>query len=187
MQQNNNIPSISKDSEVFDFEKYKNGKKDVFSVSEHVDSIFKTYTVVNSGKYYKEFYENSFFAISKSYYSNNNIKSKGISFNYHSFRKGIWYFYKEDGSFSHEIDYDTSYKFTWKDIMQYCKDNSIILEKGHGKGGWITTINRTEFPAKPLWIIEHYILGADGKIETITLDGITGKEIDRKYSELPGE
>ena len=133
------------------------------------------------------------FFINKIFYPNDNIKQTGIVFN-SSFRKGIWYFYKEDGSFSHEVDYDAPYKFTWKDILQYCKDNHIELEKGYINGGWHTTIRRVSAEKikispdiKPLWIIEHYILGTDGKIETITLDGITGKEIDRKYSELPGE
>ncbi|WP_346883692.1 hypothetical protein [uncultured Algibacter sp.] len=196
MEQNNNIPSITRDSEVFDTLTYNKYRTNMKSSYVRVKLDKKKYLEMSKGinqHHSSEYYSDSYFFINKIFYPNNNIKFKGIVFN-SSFRKGIWYFYKEDGSFSHEVDYDVPYKFTWNDILQYCKDHNIELNKGYIDGGWHTTIRRvsaekikTSPDIKPAWIIEYYVLGGKGYVETIILDGVTGKEVERTQRDLPGE
>ena len=201
--QQNNIPVITKEFEVFDtatFNKYKTDSTS-FYVSIKLDE--KKYLEMAKGQnqhHSSEYNKDSYFFITKIFYPNNNIKFKGIYFN-NGFPKGIWYYYNEDGSFSHEVNYDTPYKFNWDNILQYCKDHNIILDKGHINGGWHTTINRVSaekikasLNVKPMWTIEHYILNnentpntGNGNVETIYLDGITGKEIKRENKPLPKE
>lgn len=130
-------------------------------------------SVSKSGKYYLEYYKDSYFMISKSYHLNGNIKKKGIAFN-DFFSKGIWYEFDEEGKLIKEIDYDEPFKFTFEDVLKFCEKQNIKIEKGPiSQNGWHNLISREIENGKPVWKIEY--LKKTNLIEIIKLDGITGK------------
>lgn len=140
--------------------------------------------IANSGKYYSETFKDSYYMISKSYYPNGNIKSKGIGFNGDGFQISTWYEFDEKGKLIKEIDYDKPYKFTFEDILKFCEKEGISLTKGPvlQSTGFHTTITRRIEKEKPIWEIEWK--KKFNVVESIILDGTSGKVISRRESEF---
>ncbi|MGV0925392.1 hypothetical protein [Empedobacter tilapiae] len=134
-------------------------------------------------KYYIETIKDSFFLISKSFYSNNNIKSKGLGFNGDGFPIGIWYYFDEEGKLIKETNYDEPYKFTFEDILKFCEKENIRVDKGPilQSTGFHTTIYRDVENGQPWWEIKR--LKTPDTLEIIKLDGITGEVLSRTEQE----
>ncbi|MDC8101364.1 hypothetical protein [Chryseobacterium rhizosphaerae] len=183
------IPAIDNKFEKFDIDKFiKSTKKDTDVLREFLpNGNYIEMSIAKSGKYYSESYKDSYFMISKSYYTNGKIKYKGIIFNVPwgaSFQKGIWYDFDENGKLLKEVDYDKPYQFTFEDILRFCEKEGIPVTKGPvlQSTGFHTIITRRIENEKPIWEIEW--LKKPSLVENIILDGISGKEISRKESKF---
>ncbi|REC46839.1 toxin-antitoxin system YwqK family antitoxin [Chryseobacterium pennipullorum] len=174
------LPSVDNKFEKFDSNKIKDSDvlREFLSNGNYIEI-----NAANSGKYYQETFKDSYYMISKSYYPNGNIKSKGAGFNGDGFQIGKWYEFDEKGNLIKEVDYDKPYKFTFEDILMFCEKEGISLTKGPvlQSTGFHTTIIRRVEKEKPVWVIEWR--KKSNVLETITLDGTTGKVISRRDSE----
>jgi len=134
----------------------------------------------NSGLSYREFVKDSYFIITKGYFRNGNIKGKGLFFNNKTFQKGTWYEFDESGKLIKETDYDKPYKFTFEEIVKFCENEKIPLQKGPilQSTGYHTVIRRDFNAESSWWQIEW--LKKPNVIEIITLDGNTGKVLKRQ-------
>ena len=125
--------------------------------------------------------KDSYFQIIKVYNRNGKIITKGLTLNlpWSTFNKGIWYEFNENGKLIKETNYDEPYKFTFEDILQFCKKENIEVKKGPilQSTGYHTTIRRDVENGKPWWEIRW--LKTPDTIETIKLDGETGKVLSR--------
>lgn len=182
------IPVVTPEFEIFDTARYNRIKKEGKSYGSEIsctgDKVF-----MNKNKKYYSYNEtppNSFFFINKTYYLNGNIKRKGLGFNYDQFAKGTWYLYDEYGKLSETIDYDEPFKFPFEKVLEFCKKEGIHFKTGYVEwdGEYHPSIRREYKPALDIcyWEIE-WLNPKLGKLEIIRLDGITGKEISRKYME----
>lgn len=178
------IPIVTRNFEKFDSIKFNNSKKEnPYVLREFLsDGTYIEMTSSNSGKYYLETPPNSYFMISKTYYSNGNIKAKGLGFNGDAFQKGVWYEFDEKGTLVKETDYDADYKFRFEDILAFCEREGIEVKKGPilQSTGYHTQITRHHSPilGKRTWVIRW--LKKPDLIEEISLDGDTGKVLKRK-------
>lgn len=126
--------------------------------------------------------QNIYFSIYKEYF-NNNLKLKGLRFNNNNDRsplkKGIWYEFDESGKLIKETNYDEPYKFNFEDILIFCDKEKIKIDKGPilQSTGYHTHIRRGIENGKSWWEIEW--MKKSDTIETIKLDGITGKVLSR--------
>ncbi|UHO37582.1 hypothetical protein H5J24_18160 [Chryseobacterium capnotolerans] len=173
------IPEVDNNFEKFDSIKFNSSIKESSDILREFlsNGNYIEMTVSNSGKYYLETFKDSYYMISKSFYSNGNIKRKGIGFNGDAFKKGIWYEFDEKGNLIKETDYDIPFKFTFEDILNFCKNKGIKIDKGPilQSTGWHNKIFRDLENGDPVWEIEH--LKKSDLVEIIKLDGITGKII----------
>nr|WP_199158258.1 hypothetical protein [Pedobacter sp. ASV2] len=187
--QKTTIPIIDKNFEIFDSVRYSR----LFEKNPHYQSEFLadgTYiemTVANAGKNYLETTPNSYLMISKAYFNNGNIKSKGLAFNADAFQKGIWYEFNENGQLIKETDYDKYYKFTFEDILKFCEREHIEVKKGPilQSTGFHTAIRRgySLLMDNVSWWEIDWLKKSD-LIETIKLNGNTGvvvEKIERGY------
>lgn len=190
MTNNNKIEQslITPDFEKFDsirFEQLKKRKDDIDvygSLNDKRNIILSDY---GSSKGYSETIPNSYFFISKGYYSNNNIAAKGLGFIYHGFKVGIWYYFDENGKLKETVDHDKPFKFTLEHIFKFCEREKIPVKKEWDNdvdGFYRTGINRVYDPEKGecYWTIQWFNYEKT-KVEEIHLDGVTGKEISRTY------
>ena len=182
------IPKINENFEIFDFyffekNKITIGDLDMFKS----ESVYKTLDngtfieIIKSNNYcYSETPLNSFFMISKTYFLNGNIQSKALSFNWSGFLKGLRYEFDESGKLIKETDYDKPYKFTFEEIVKFCENEKIPLQKGPilQSTGYHTVIRRDFNANSSWWQIEW--LKKPNVIEIITLDGNTGKVLKRQ-------
>ncbi|WP_449399663.1 hypothetical protein [Chryseobacterium wanjuense] len=178
------MPQIDNNFEKFDSTKYNYlYSKDPFNTTETLsDGTYMEMLSVNAGKYYKRTPKNSYFMISKSFYPNGNIKSKGLSSNTGYFQKGVWYEFDEQGRLIKEVDYDKPFKFTFEDVLKFCNKRNIKIEKGSiSQNGWHNIISRKIENGHPIWRIEY--LKQPNLTEIITLDGITGKVLKQETEE----
>ena len=133
---------------------------------------------------YTEAFNNTYYSITKLYFSNYNIKIKGISFN-NDFPIGIWYEFDEQGKLIKETNYDEPYKFTFEDVLQFCEKENIKVDKGPilQSTGYHTLIMRyiDDDSNKPCWEIKY--LKKYNRIEAIVLDGTTGEILSRREQE----
>nr|WP_294787505.1 hypothetical protein [uncultured Flavobacterium sp.] len=176
------IPKIDKNFEVFDSVKFNNSKKENPYVLREFFSD-GTYIELDQGSYgkgYKLTPKNSLYQISKTYYKSGNIKVKGIGFNGDGFYVGTWYYFDESGKLIKETDYDKPYKFTFEEIVKFCENEKIPLQKGPilQSTGYHTVIRRDFNAESSWWQIEW--LKKPNVIEIITLDGNTGKILKRQ-------
>jgi hypothetical protein len=103
------------------------------------------------------------------------------------FTKGIWYYFDESGKLIQEIDEDKPYKFTFDDVLQFCRKNGIKVNKGY-EDTWeypgnmtATNILRECFEGSCWWRIAYKIPnGVETDEEIIKLDGVTGKVISKE-------
>ncbi len=180
-----NLPVLSDDFEKFDEHLYQMMNKDELG---NVRQYLKdgTYIEIIKGEtsfVYKYYPKDSYFYLYKGFYSSNGyIKEKGLLY-VEDFAKGVWYDYDEKGNLVKTTDYDAFFKFTFEDVLVYCKAHNIEVTKGYHQIGYhnrILRFNNEEYGY--YWIIEHLI--ASDKLENIYLDGATGKEfkrIEREY------
>ncbi|MCQ9637704.1 hypothetical protein MP477_22350 [Chryseobacterium sp. WG23] len=182
----NMLPLIDNNFEKFDSSKIKKSSQNNSDVLREFlpNGNYIEINIASSGKYYLETFKNSYYTISKSYYSNGNIKSKGIGFNGDGFQIGKWFEFDEKGNLIKEVDYDKPYKFSFEDILKFCMKEGIPLTKGPvlQSTGFHTIITRRIENEKPIWEIEW--LKKPSLVENIILDGISGKEISRKESKF---
>ncbi|MGV0925393.1 hypothetical protein [Empedobacter tilapiae] len=131
--------------------------------------------------------KSSFFSIYREYYTNDNIKLKGLRFNNNndrfSFRKGIWYDFNVEGKLIKETNYDEPYKFTFEDILKFCEKENIRVDKGPilQSTGFHSTIRRDVENGQPWWEIKR--LKTSDTIEIIKLNGTTGEVLSRTEQE----
>jgi hypothetical protein len=116
----------------------------------------------------------SYFSLEKKYYRDGKIRNKGWEW---EFRKGVWYEFDEDGNLTARTDYDAPYTFTWEDVLEYCRKNSIDVVRhpwGHYEP---TSIDRGVEDGKYRWSISHEV--EYGGHEILTLDGKTGELLNK--------
>ncbi|MET3025558.1 hypothetical protein ABXT06_02665 [Flavobacterium sp. UW10123] len=179
------IPTIDKNFEVFDSQKFNNSKKEnPYVLREFLsDGNYLELDQGSYGKGYKLTPKNSFYQILKLYYKNGNIKIKGVGFNGNGFHVGTWYEFDESGNVIKETDYDKPYQFTFEEIVKFCENEKIPLQKGPilQSTGYHTVIRRNFNSEGSWWQIEW--LKKPNTIEIITLDGNTGKVLKRQEAE----
>ncbi|WP_346883959.1 hypothetical protein [uncultured Algibacter sp.] len=109
------------------------------------------------------------------FYPNGNLKIYGSQFP-NKFNCNIWKYYRKDGSIEKEIDYDKGYLFSWQDILDFCKQNDININKNS------TSIKKESSVNNPLWIITWSIENA--KLKSVVLDAKTGKIIKEEILKI---
>jgi hypothetical protein len=179
-------PIITKDFEIFDIARYNRLKPNESKIASEItkDSSYVEMYKGEKDCYYIETAPNSYFSYQKVYYANGNIKQKGAYFNLsgnRGFTKGIWYEFDSSGKLSKENDYDKNFEFTFRNVLEFCKNENIKIETGPilPATGFHTMIRRMYIKAtnKATWIIER--LKSSDKTEEIILDGNTGNVISR--------
>jgi len=176
------IPKLDRNFEMFDLNRYNRLQalnpylvKELMTNGNYLE-MFKS----DAGLGIYETLSNSYFQISKVYYKNGYIKAKGVEFNGYAFNMGIWYEFDESGKLIKETDYDKPYKFTFDDIVKFCENEKILLQKGPilQNTGYHTVIRRDHNAESSWWQIEW--LKKPNVIEIIKLDGNTGKILKRQ-------
>lgn len=181
----NMIPQIDNKYEKFDLNKFDNSKKENQYILKETlpDASYLEMVRLQESRFFLT-PKNSFFTITKIYHPNLNIKQKGLGFNANpfSFKKGIWYEFDEKGSLIKETDYDRYYQFSFEDVLEFCKKESIPVDKGSilQSTGYHTTIQRNEDAEKTGGVWEIRWLKESDVEEIIKLDGITGKVLERR-------
>jgi hypothetical protein len=96
------------------------------------------------------------------------------------FKKGIWHEFDLNGNLTRTIDHDEPYKYSFEDVLLFCKKEHISVEKGilPTPSGHHTTISRTEDLGSPIWLIDWVKTEDIG--ESIKLDGMTGKVLEKE-------
>ena len=113
-------------------------------------------------------YTDKLFKLTKDFYKNGNIKQKGLTFIKDGFMKGVWQFFESSGNLSHEIDYDSWYKFTWEDVQRFLRENHVNIQQD------IINIDRTwKEKEERVWVISYKTTpDKNGNyIRTVTLNG----------------
>lgn len=159
--------------------KYEKFEKDMTEsrVDIKTENTYIIYTSANSGYGITYFYKQEYFSLIKNFYPSKKLENKGIKFNDGS-RIGIWYYFDDSGKLIKEENTDEGYDFSPEKVVKYCEKNKINLPKGYHDSGFQTQVLKHDFEGKKVWKIIHKI--TDDKIEEITLDGKTGKELQRK-------
>lgn len=169
-------PSVTKESEKIDVSKFGNESLSIIQ-----DDISIQYIPYSSGYQIISTPLNSYFQTIKNFHANKNIKEKGILFNSGNCLLGVWYIYDEQGKLIKEENYDLEYPFSIEKLLNFLIDQKIPLAKGVVTDGYNTKIIKTNEANRPCWIVKWLI--TPDKIEILTIDGETGKVIDREYME----
>jgi len=156
-------------------------RKDSLTFSEYLSN--GTYVILESseeGKYYEATPKDSYYKLVKAYYPSGRIRAKGWAY-IDYFQKGVWYGFDDGGNLIANDNYDKPFPFTFEDVLKFCQRNNIKVERGHSEAGaaWTTRILRGGAEGDECWSIEHMRFDGKGIIETIYLNGKTGKEIRR--------
>ncbi|WP_375605399.1 hypothetical protein [Flavobacterium davisii] len=175
-------PIVTKDFEKFnqnDFLYLKEEQKNIFRGFDKEKNYIEM-DKTNGEISYLKMYNNSYLTLSMMYYSNGNIKRKGVGFN-NWFCKGTWYEFSEDGKLIKETNYDEPYKFTFEKILQFCEKEKIPLTKGPITNGVHSQINRTydEKFKQNVWYVSWF--KQTDLIEIFVLDGESGKLLEKRY------
>lgn len=109
------------------------------------------------------------------FYSNGNIKIKGVEYK-SGFPSGIWSYYDEQGNIEKTEDWDASYQYKWEDMLEFCKEKKIPL---HLQTTHITRNVRGK--PKPEWLVSFKV---GLYFTTLTIDGITGEVLKEQTAEL---
>ena len=143
---------------------------------------------------YQETHPDSYFSIFKIYDSRGYIMEKGllITKSFSTTKMGTWYYYDETGKLINETNYDKHYRFTFNDVLEFCKKERIPVTKGIDfptqtvlnnenepvKLMFVTEIDRGYTDTKSWWLIIYYN-GYSTERTDIHLDGQTGKVLSR--------
>ena len=143
------------------------------------------------------FFHDSHFVIQRFFYPTGNIERKGWHFNWrrttNMFMKGVWYYFDESGRLIKTIDYDAPFKFTFEDVLEFCRKEGIVLPKGYNTDRLSANIFRRSplvdidllMSENPEWVIVAPI-NSSWYDARIVLDGISGKVLSRDtISTLP--
>lgn len=137
-----------------------------FDVGEKEELIYVEYETPLKPKY---------FFVYKEYYFNGVLKEKGLRFKQGKFQKGIWKKYDETGKLTKEIDYDKPFKFTFEQLVELLekeKDTIDLYDKN-------TSITRGVIEEGAIWQIKWK--KTFDRRETLKVDGITGKILERSF------
>lgn len=176
------IPELDSTFEKLDIDLYNkevepiSGKRIVVSGKKYLEEEKQSYGFIR-----REFFNDTYFVLIKKFTKKGGVLEKAISFN-NGYPIGFWYKFDEQGNLTEEIDTDKGYDYGWKKIVQYCEDHEIELTKGYPKGGFHTSVYKEEENGKKVWVITRQTAG--DKLEAITLDGKTGKELNKKELEF---
>ena len=80
-----------------------------------------------------------------------------------------------------EENNDLEYPFSIEKLLNFLIDQKIPLTKGVVTDGYNTKIIKTNEANRPCWVVKWLI--TPDKLEILTIDGETGKVIDREYME----
>lgn len=75
-----------------------------------------------------DYTQNPVMGISREFYPNGSIKSKGIIC-WFGFNLGFWYYFDEDGKIIKTINHDEGFNFTYEQIFRFCEERNIPLDK----------------------------------------------------------
>lgn len=117
-------------------------------------------------------YKGQLFKRTKDFYKNGNIKQQGLTFIKGEFMKGVWQFFDSSGNLSHEIDYDSWYKFTWEDVQRFLRENRVDIQDVNAN------IARTwKEGEERVWVVTYKTTPDKNEnfIRTVTLNGNSGK------------
>lgn len=186
-----NLINNSEIANTYDYEEKINNKTTKWYLYEIVDKKYEK----EFGKGYATetiYYDNLPFFISKTFYSNGNIKEKGVKIVSGNVYKGIWYYFDESGKLIHSIDNDKIFDFSWEDILKFMTENRIPIQVGNSNHGR-NSINRFSpfiFPQssekdstqkynKPIWNVT-YRGDTFNQYYDLILDASNGKMLYRK-------
>ncbi|MFD0992387.1 hypothetical protein [Tenacibaculum geojense] len=178
------IPEVTKEFETFDINKF-NKQKINGQVIINTDDELQMFIDYANGYNKTTYIVNSSFSVVKNFYLNGNIEIKGVRFNNGS-EYGIWYEFNEEGKLIKEINMDQGYIFGWDKVLEYCENNSIILDRGYPKKGGIKTeIFKNEEEGNKVWNITYYNYKKEQYL-SLTLDGITGELTKEQMIDFEG-
>jgi hypothetical protein len=188
---------VTNEFEIFDVEAFNRIKK-IYRYDKQFNSeIVLEITEGKEDITYFESHPDSYFSICKVYYLNGNIKEKGLFINHTHACVGTWYNYDSSGKLTEEIDWDKPYKFTFDDVLAFCKKENIPIAKGMDfpskmivqeekprKVEYITHIDRGDWSddyqgANYCWEIMYWNT-FNYKKTLVHIDGQTGKVLSRK-------
>lgn len=122
---------------------------------------------------------NAFITYSE-YYKDGSLKLRGDIYRKDSFQKGVWRYYDAKGHLTKTDDFDKPYAYTWEQLSAWLKLQKITYVK-------IQNINRKQIAdGKYVW----YVLWekkAGGTGEQLTIDGVTGRILERKQVNIGKE
>ncbi len=197
-----NYPTLTNETELFDISTFGENKTEVSTING--DTIYHHYNqqsyeeVDNKRNLLKSFSRSSddgtisgydysvnpILGIYKEFFSNGQIKVKGV-FCYYGFRVGKWLYYNNEGLLTDTIDYDLCYTFNTDDIINFCKENKVPLEKvtfGHR-----TSIYKKKTPdGKCVWVIRYPRQDIFYYI-TLQIDASNGTILKTERSPFPQE
>lgn len=180
-------PFVDNSFEKFDVEKFESHRKNKNSqviVNDSNVDFTQQLQIQSYGYIDRRFLKEDYFVIIRKFYKNKSIMTKGLFFIEGS-KVGIWYHFDEDGSLIKEENTDEGYDFGPDQVIAYCESNKIELPKGYHDSGFQTEVIKSEKDGKKVWVISHLLSSGD-KIEKITLDGKTGKVLDKKIVQFIG-
>lgn len=150
----------------------RTGGQDIIKEFDANNNLMKE-TFKTSQSYFVTEYLNEFFRLGKQYYSNGNIRSKGIS-SWLGFSIGKKYTYDETGHLIEGIDTDAGYDFDFDKIIDFCIKNRISL-KETTTGPRLTIRKATwTIDGRASWYIESPNFN-NSEYDIFIIDGITGE------------
>ena len=151
----------------------------------YTDSMVTTYTyrkIAKRGFLKQVRKKNSHFVSYVLYWLNGNPREVAETFRLSGFKKGVERKYDEQGNLISEIDYDSLYKQSWEDIMQFMQDRGIDIDDRR------TFIARVQEEDKRYWSIEYDTgkMSSKGEkiLKIIDIDGETGNIINEELKYL---
>ncbi|QCW98845.1 hypothetical protein FGM00_01435 [Aggregatimonas sangjinii] len=175
------VPEVNNQFEKFDIETFNaesiRGKRIETSAEFYIEEDTQSF-----GYARQIFPHQSYFSVLKLYYKNSFIKEKGFSFNNGS-EIGEWYTFDESGKLTGSTNTDENYAFGYLQLIEYCEQHKINLQKGHADSGFQTSVYKEkDEKGTNIWVITHQIAG--DRLERITLDGGTGKVLETEAIEF---
>lgn len=129
-----------------------------------------------------DYSKNIIFGVFKEYTPAGILITKG-GYCWFGFNYGTWYYYDNTGKLIKTVDFDDGFSFDAQDILKYCADNSISLERR--LSGPKTIIRKTHtVDGKPAWAIQYNDIS---RLQLISLliNGATGKVVKRHVAAMP--